>query len=161
MRHNQRRVWRVRATAGVTAATLIVGCGGGSEHHQQPNGKTFAAKANNICQTANRHVRALTAPPATADGAARYIGELLPIVRTMTAKLAEQHPPASAKATFERYLTVLRSDVSELAGVRAAKTSDAKHLAAAASAIDARGGATDARTLGLTVCEQSPQPEGQ
>jgi hypothetical protein len=146
----------------VIAAFMIAGCGGGGHAHSHSTttaANSFAARADAVCQTANAQIRQLAAPASTPAGVTRYAGELLPIARTMTTKLGAIDPPGASKAEYARFLAVLRSDVAELRRVHAGSLT-AQQLAAAARAIDARGGAQDAQQLGLSACQQTPKPKG-
>ena len=152
--------WK-RAIPALAIAAVIAGCGGGGHrrHATTTTASSFTAQADAVCQTANGQIHRLPAPTSSAAGVMRYAGELLPIARTMTTRLAAIDPPSSSRAEYERFLAVLRFDVTELDRVHAGNL-DAPQLAAAARAIDARGGAQDASQLGLTTCQQTPKPKG-
>lgn len=144
------RLTRSIPIAAVTAVALAA-CGGSGGS----GSGSFASRANAICAQGGAHARALSVTANNLAAVGDYAGELLPISRHMVSGLAALTPPAAQRQAYGRYIAILRSDVSDLVHLQAqAKAGNAVQVGQLASAIASRGGAQQARSLGLAKCAQ-------
>lgn len=146
----------VQVGVAALVAVAVAGCGGSGTTKA-----SFDASANAACRTADSRVRALLPPSHDLGGVAEYATEMLPVANKLVGQLQTIKPPSTAKTEFERYLHILRADVTDLRRLHSAATSaNVQKVESAAATIGSRGGSTIAERLGLKACAQSPQPSG-
>lgn len=127
-------------------AVVLAGCGGSGS-------ASFASRANAICARGANQARTLSTASNDIAAVGEYAGELLPISRRMVNGLATLTPPAAKRQAYSQYVAVLRSDLNDLVHLQTqAKAGNAVQVGQLASAIASRGGATQAKSLGLVKC---------
>lgn len=133
----------------VLTILVLAACGGSGGSGAQ----RFASRANAICARSGAQARTITVASNDLGAVGAYAGELLPIARRMVSGLEGLTPPAAKRQAYRRYVAILRSDVSDLVRLQAqAKVGNAVQVGQLASAIASRGGAPQARSLGLAKC---------
>lgn len=133
----------------VLTVLVLAACGGSGGSGSQ----SFASRANAICARSGAQARAIAVASNDIAAVGEYAGELLPIARRMVSGLEGLTPPAAKRQAYRRYVAILRSDVSDLVRLQAqAKVGDVVQVGQLAGAIASRGGAPQARALGLAKC---------
>ncbi len=110
-------------------AVALTGCGGGGSSHEQPLSRAqFVSRANAICVTGEKRLKALQ-KPTDIPGIATFMAAALPITEQAQTKLEALVPPASDQKRYARLLGIMGQAISKVSEDRsAAEAGDAQRV---------------------------------
>jgi hypothetical protein len=144
-----------RASSLALALVFLSGCGGGSSGPALTK-QQYAAKADSICGTYNKQVKALGNPNNLQD-LATVTDKTLPILGSAIDKLEALKPPASEKAKADQWLTQVRNLKDDLQEIRdKAKAGDAPGIQSVLPKAQDHNSKSNslAAELGMSVCNK-------
>ncbi len=143
--------------AGLLAAGLPPGCGGGGDGSGPLSGEELVAKANEICRDQIQRFAEIQAePPANASEGVDQTAALIEVSRDELAAFEDLQPPEELQAKLDRYLDARRIAIAQLeAGHSAAKRQDRDAYGAALTRAQKQTPERRrlAHALGFTRCE--------
>jgi hypothetical protein len=144
-------------------AVALTGCGGGGSSHEQPMSKTqFVSRANAICVTGEKRLKALQ-KPTDIPGIATFMAAALPITEQALTKLEALVPPAADQKRYARLLGIMGQAISKVSEDRsAAEAGDAQRVQRLdndLSALEQRENSIN-EELGLKQCVSNEETEG-
>jgi hypothetical protein len=170
------------AIAGCVAlgALALAGCGGGSSTDTTgASGATgasgvsgavlskdeFVSQVNSICKDANAKVEALPAVPSnpSTQEIAPYLSQVITVAQGLNSQLAAITPPSELASDWNTLRADQKAKLSVIQkALAAAKADDAAKVQSLVQSTQAMDSKDDqiAKSIGLTECAKSPQPQG-
>jgi uncharacterized sporulation protein YeaH/YhbH (DUF444 family) len=113
-----------RAVACITAAALVVGCGGDSDLSREE----FVAQADEVCrQSSGEFARIQRTPPTSAEQAEKQMEALIDVERQALGDLQDLEPPEGLRSRYEHYLQARERALGFLEDGREAAASNDPH----------------------------------
>ena len=143
-----------QAAALITACLVTVGCGS-----QPVTKQDVVARANAICASALRQVRAIP-PPSSTSGSplalGPYVRQVASIVQREAAQIAALPKPVHQRALLERFMGAVKADAAHYQALAtAARSGDGAAEAQALAGLRASQSAQLASRYGLGQCAGS------